>query len=314
MSIDLPLVRGHVDPAVHLRNRATPSELIGSGDADIIVVDPAGFVLLDEAGEAGETASVAPSLRRLTQREAVGALVVNPASFIGVSQGRRVVAVEASRDDLPGRWEHLRAVGWLLGGDETALALTGLALATWHRDYRFCGRCGTPVSLESGGWAARCGGCDRLEYPRQDPAVIVLVLDHDDRALLAHNALWKPGFVSIIAGYVEAGESPDLAVAREVAEEAGVAIEPPTYVATQPWPFGRSQMMGYRARTAEARPTPEADGDEIEWARFYGRDELRRALQTGQISAPGRASIAYALLASWYGADLPTRPEATGRS
>ena len=170
------------------------------------------------------------------------------------------------------------------------------------------------MSLESAGWAARCQACDRLEYPRQDPAIIVLVQDHDGRVLLAHNALWKPGFVSIIAGYVEAGESPDVTVAREVAEEVGVEIEAPTYVATQPWPFGRSQMMGYRARTASPRPTPQADGVEIEWARFYSREELASALEQGEISAPGRASIAYALLREWYGCDLPSGPEGTGRS
>ncbi len=120
--------------------------------------------------------------------------------------------------------------------------------------------------------------------------------------------------MSIIAGYVEAGESPDVAVAREVAEEVGVEIETPTYVATQPWPFGRSQMMGYRARTASPRPTPQADGVEIEWARFYSRDELTRALEAGEISAPGRASIAYALLRDWYGADLPSDPDGAGRN
>ena len=124
---------------------------------------------------------------------------------------------------------------------------------------------------------------------------------------------WQPGFVSIIAGYVEAGESPDVTVAREVAEEVGVDIETPTYVATQPWPFGRSQMMGYRARTLEERPTPQADSVEIEWARFYSREELTRALKSGEISAPGRASIAYALLREWYGADLPSGPEGAGR-
>ena len=108
--------------------------------------------------------------------------------------------------------------------------------------------------------------------------------------------------------------SPDVTVAREVAEEVGVEIEAPTYVATQPWPFGRSQMMGYRARTASPRPTPQADGVEIEWARFYSRDELTRALESGEISAPGRASIAYALLREWYGEELPSGPDGAGRN
>ena len=280
MSLDLPLVRGHVDPAVALRESVAPAALVRAGKADVIVVDSTGFVLLDEA----EAPSGAPVVHRL-----VG-------------------------DEARGRWEHLRAVGWQLDGDDAALALTALALAGWHANYRFCPRCGAPVQLVSGGWAARCEMCDRLEYPRQDPAIIVLVEDHDGRVLLAHNALWRPGFVSIIAGYVEAGESPDVTVAREVAEEVGVEIESPTYVATQPWPFWRSQMMGYRARTASPRPTPQADGVEIEWARFYSRDELTRALESGEISAPGRASIAYALLREWYGEELPSGPDGAGRN
>lgn len=310
MSLDLPLVRGHVDPAVALRDSVAPAALVRAGEADVIVVDAAGFVLLDEAG-ARRTDT--PVLRRLSGDEATRALQGATASFIGVAGGRTVVAIETSRDEVRGHWEHLRAVGWCLDGDDAALALTALALAGWHANYRYCPRCGAQVQLVSGGWAARCETCDRLEYPRQDPAIIVLVQDHDGRVLLAHNALWQPGFVSIIAGYVEAGESPDVTVAREVAEEVGVDIETPTYVATQPWPFGRSQMMGFRARTLEEHPTPQADGVEIEWARFYSREELTRALESGEISAPGRASIAYALLREWYGADLPSGPEGAGR-
>ncbi len=311
MSLDLPLVRGHVDPAVALRESVAPAALVRAGEADVIVVDPSGFVLLDEA-EA--SSSDAPVLRRMVGDEATRALEGATASFIGVARGRSVVAIETSRDEAWGCWKHLRAVGWQLDGDDAALALTAFALAGWHANYRFCPRCGASVQLASGGWAARCETCDRLEYPRQDPAIIVLVQDHDGRVLLAHNALWRPGFVSIIAGYVEAGESPDVAVAREVAEEVGVEIETPTYAATQPWPFGRSQMMGYWARTAPARPTPKADGVEIEWARFYSRDELTRALESGEISAPGRASIAYALLREWYGGDLPIGPDGAGRN
>ena len=311
MSLDLPLVRGHVDAAVALRESVAPVALVRAGEADVILVAGAGFVLLDEV-EASP--SGAPVLRRLSGDEAMRAAEGGTASFIGVAQGRSVVAIEVSRDEAWGRWEHLRAVGWQLDGDDAALAVTALALAGWHANYRFCPRCGAPVQLVSGGWAARCEACDRLEYPRQDPAIIVLVEDHDGRVLLAHNALWRPGFVSIIAGYVEAGESPDITVAREVAEEVGVGIETPTYVATQPWPFGRSQMMGYRARTALPRPTPQADGVEIEWARFYSRDELTRALDNGEISAPGRASIAYALLREWYGEELPSGPDGAGRN
>lgn len=311
MAIDLPLVRGRVDPAVALRESATPAALVRSGQADAIVVDGSGFVLLEEdgAGLAG-----IPALRRLDARAASRLLVGSEASFIGVVGSRAVVAIETTSEAQPGPWAHLRAVGWRLGDDDAALALSAVALAAWHRSFRFCPRCASPVRVVSGGWAARCGACDKLEYPRQDPAVIVLVQDHNDRVLLAHNAAWKPGFVSLIAGYVEAGESPEATVAREVAEEVNVDIEEPTYVGTQPWPFGRSQMMGYRARTAQKAPTPVADGGEIEWARFYSRDELTEACGSGEIRTPGRSSIAHVLLTQWYGSDLPEVPEDTGRN
>ena len=153
MSLDLPLVRGHVDPAVALRDSVAPAALVRAGEADVIVVDSSGFVLLDEAVA---SSSDTPALRRLTGNEATCALEGSTASFIGVAGGRPIVALETSRDEAEGAWEHLRAVGWRLGGDEAAVALTALALAGWHATYRFCGRCGSPVSLESGGWTARC--------------------------------------------------------------------------------------------------------------------------------------------------------------
>ena len=159
MSLDLPLVRGHVDPAVALRESVAPAALVRAGEADVIVVDSSGFVLLDEA----EAPSGAPVVHRLVGDEATRALEGATASFIGVVGGRSVVAIEMSRDEAWGRWEHLRAVGWQLDGDDAALALTALALAGWHANYRYCPRCGAPVQLVSGGCAARGTMCDRLE-------------------------------------------------------------------------------------------------------------------------------------------------------
>ncbi|MBF0939846.1 MAG: NUDIX domain-containing protein, partial [Schaalia georgiae] len=111
--------------------------------------------------------------------------------------------------------------------------------------------------------------------------------------------------VSVIAGFVEAGESPDRAVAREVGEEVAIGIEDPRYVGTQPWPFPRSQMMGYVARTREEAPVPAPDGAEIEWAGFYSRQELADAMGSGRLLVPRGSSIAYAMLRQWYGGELP---------
>ena len=160
MSLDLPLVRGHVDPAVALRESVAPLALVCAGEADVILVDGSGFVLLDEATDSSLDA---PVLRRLVGEEGARAAEGATASFIGVAGGRPVVAIETNRDEALGRWEHLRAVGWQLDGDDAALALTALALAGWHANYRYCPRCGAPVQLVSGGWAARCEMCDRLE-------------------------------------------------------------------------------------------------------------------------------------------------------
>lgn len=311
MALDLPLVRGRVDPCVGLRDSLAPDRILsgaplpgGFGAATAIGVAPSGHVMVDGA----EGGSGRVRLARMAPGRA-SALVRGGAraSFIGAVGGRAVVAVEVENggDGAGGRWRHLRSVGHLMGGDDAALALSGVALAAWHRDYRYCGRCAGALEPECGGWAARCGSCGRLEYPRQDPAVIVRVDDHRGRTLLAHNAAWEPGRVSVIAGFVEAGESPDRAVAREVGEEVAIGIGEPRYVGTQPWPFPRSQMMGYVARTLEESPAPAPDGAEIEWAGFYSRQELADAVGSGRLLAPGRSSIAYAMLRQWYGGELP---------
>ncbi|WP_231367264.1 NAD(+) diphosphatase [Schaalia sp. ZJ405] len=205
-------------------------------------------------------------------------------------------------------WRPLRKVGHLLGGNEAALALSAIALAAWHHSFRYCPRCAAPVRQILGGWASECTGCGYVEYPRHDPAIIVRVDDGRGRTLLAHNTAWREGFVSTIAGFVEAGESPDQSVGRELMEEVGLSVDDMTYVGTQPWPFPRSQMLGYVAKIHAEDPVPRPDGAEIEWARFYSREELTEAILNGTVEAPGRASIAYAMLRDWYGGELPHGP------
>ena len=142
-------------------------------------------------------------------------------------------------------------------------------------------------------------------FPRTDPAVIVGVVDARDRLLLASNAAWPDDRYSVVAGFVEPGESFEAAVVREVWEETRVPVASTEYLGSQPWPFPASVMIGFLARTApDAAPEPEADGIEIRDARFFERDELAEAAAAGRIRLPGRTSIARAIIEHWYGGEL----------
>lgn len=203
----------------------------------------------------------------------------------------------------------LRALLGDLAGDpagayDRELATTAVALVAWHDSHRHCARCGRPTVAAQGGWVRHCDADGRDHYPRTDPAVIVAITDEHDRLLLAHAAHWSAGRYSHLAGYVEPGESFEQAVHREVAEEAGLAVTEVTYVASQPWPFPASVMVGFTARAAAATPTP--DGVEITDARWVSREEFAAATATGDIIAPPAGSIARALLEDWLGASSPS--------
>jgi NAD+ diphosphatase len=140
-------------------------------------------------------------------------------------------------------------------------------------------------------------------FPRCDPAVIMLVTDPDDRCLLARNAQWPPRRVSVLAGFVEPGESAEQAVAREVHEETGVIVSTVTYAGSQPWPMPHSLMLGFRAEATTT--TISVDDDEIAEANWFSRADLRAALLSGELVMPPSLSISRWLIETWYGADLP---------
>jgi NAD+ diphosphatase len=134
--------------------------------------------------------------------------------------------------------------------------------------------------------------------------MIVLVTDDADRCLLARNAMWPEHRVSILAGFVEAGESAEQAVAREVHEEIGVAVGAVTYLGSQPWPMPQSLMLGFRAEAAGSTQIT-VDADEIAEAHWYSRDDLRAAVDSGGLLLPPPVSIAHRIIESWYGSALP---------
>lgn len=219
---------------------------------------------------------------------------------------RDVAGMPADLDDAPvpgSRWATLREVGATLADGDAGLAVTAVALAAWHARHPRCPRCGEATVPVDAGWARRCTADGSLHHPRTDPAVIVAVTDPADRLLLAHDALWPNRRFSLVAGYVEPGESLEAAARREVAEECGLVVGELVYQGSQPWPFPASLMIGFRARTASGAPTP--DGVEVTEAMFVTRDELEVAVADGSVLLPMRASIARALIEEWAGRAFP---------
>jgi NAD+ diphosphatase len=197
----------------------------------------------------------------------------------------------------------LREAGPLLADRDAGLMTEAVALANWHETFTHCPRCGSPTVAFAAGHARRCPVDASEHFPRVDPAMIVLVTDADDRALLARNAMWPARRVSILAGFVEAGESVEAAVAREVQEETGITVSTVTYLGSQPWPMPQSLMLGFRAAATRTEIT--VDAEEIAEAHWYSRAELRTAIDTGQLRLPPPVSIAHRIIQSWYGSELP---------
>ena len=207
---------------------------------------------------------------------------------------------------LPGagfRRAGLREAGTLLTDRDAGLLTHAVALANWHAVAGFCSRCGAPTKPELAGHSRRCTVDASEHFPRCDPAVIMLVTDPDDRCLLARNASWPLRRVSVLAGFVEPGESAEQAVAREVHEETGVLVSTVSYAASQPWPMPHNLMLGFRASATGTTIT--VDEDEIAEANWYSRDDLRAALLSGELIMPPSLSISRWLIETWYGADLP---------
>ena len=186
---------------------------------------------------------------------------------------------------------------------EAELAVEAVAISNWIGGTRFCHRCGEPLSLRSGGWEMVCGRGHTV-FPRVDPAVIMAVRDAEDRLLLARNGRWAPGRLSVLAGFVEAGEPLESAVAREVLEETGVVVNDVAYVTSQPWPFPRSLMLAFEGRTRARQEDVKVDGEELVFARFFSREEFSGALASGEIGLPTPTSVSARLIERWLGRPL----------
>ena len=227
-------------------------------------------------------------------------------AYFGVSApaGDGSVGVPTEHDARP---MALRQVGALLSDRDAGLMTHAVALAYWHDSHTHCPQCGTPTVPAPAGHLTTCPADGSEHFPRLDPAVIMLVIDPDDRLMLARNATWPPGRMSVVAGFVEPGESAEHAVAREVYEETAIVVGQVRYLGSQPWPMPRSLMLGYQA-TAKGGQRIAVDDEEIGEARWFTRQELRAAIDAGELGIAPTSSIARRLIEYWYGAELPDGP------
>jgi NAD+ diphosphatase len=244
--------------------------------------------------------------------ERVGPLLreVREVAFLGFHESIAHFAIEVSylEDPAPvaslaeaAAFADLRTVGPLLNRDHGALLAYARGMMHWHGRHRFCGICGHPTASLEAGHVRRCTNeaCGASHFPRTDPAVIMLVHD-GERVVLGRQKVWPPGMHSVLAGFVEPGESLEDAVRREVAEEVGIALAEVTYHSSQPWPFPASIMLGFTARalSGDARAV-ESDIETIGW---YDRNFLRNSPEDATFKLPSRHSIARRLVDDWIAA------------
>jgi NAD+ diphosphatase len=207
------------------------------------------------------------------------------------------------------QWRTLREVGALLSDRDAGLFATVQGLANWHLSHTHCPLCGAATEPDQAGWIRRCTQDGTEHYPRTDPAVIMAVTDAQDRLLLARSPHWPQGRLSVLAGFVEPGESLEAAVAREVFEEVGVVVEQVRYLGNQPWPFPSSLMVGFTSRAVD--PTLHLDQDEIVEAVWVSRQELGEMVLEGRFGISPTVSIARRIIENWYGRPINQKVEPT---
>ena len=291
---DLALARGSLDRVAERRDAAAWLAERWSAPSTRVLPVHDGTVPIAWAADG------APTLRFVTPADAGSA----ECALLGIDDGGTAYycARVPDRDAVPGEWSGLREIGALLGDRDVGLTTMAVALDNWHAAHPCCARCGAPTAMASAGWVRACPVDGSEHYPRTDPAVIVLVIDEDDRALLGRQGRWQPSWFSTLAGFVEPGESAEAAVRREVFEEAGVAVGELAYLGSQPWPFPCSLMLGYHAWATKT--DIRVDGEEIVEARWFSREELAAACASGDVAMPSSVSIARRLIERWYGEPL----------
>jgi NAD+ diphosphatase len=205
-------------------------------------------------------------------------------------------------------WVGLRGLGAELSDRDAGIFTQALALANWHQTNQHCPKCGTPTVIEQGGWSRRCFKDSNEIFPRTDPAIIVAITDQHDRILLGSQGTWESNRWSILAGFVEAGESLEAAVVREMKEECGLEVFEIEYLYSQSWPFPQSLMLGFRAKAdSSVEFTP--DGEEIVKLRWFSRADI--AAEASKLLLPSDSTISRSLIELWYGSPIDSESKET---
>ena len=289
---EIAFAGGTLDRAAHLREDGTAERLRDADDSRVVLVGEGQEVAIGGEGRLALTpADSLPNDAELTflgldPQEA--ALFAYDAAASAATTGRLINFVP------------LRGLAAELEPADAALAAYAVAMIRWHRVQRYCGRSGDATVVEAAGHRRRCPVCGLVQFPRTDPAITMLV-QSGDRCLLSRRRGAPEDRWSALAGFVEPGETPEEAVAREAREETGVEIVSVEYVASQPWPFPQALMIGFwafaDAAAVDAVPAP--DPDELVEARWWARGELREALTAGAIFLPPPGTIGNYLISTW---------------
>jgi NAD+ diphosphatase len=300
----------YLDRAAHLRQ--------DEARLQAVIADPATLVVpVWQARNCVVVADTGMRAQLLVGLQQLGELELDPATLaasiivLGSFRGQTAVAVEVRSDEPPkladgSSFRELRTVAGELPAEEAALLAYARAMVLWRERHRFCGRCGAATAANQSGHVLVCSvaTCGNQQFPRIDPAVIVLVSD-GERALLGRQAAWPKGRYSTIAGFVEPGESLEDAVAREVFEETGVSVAQVEYHSSQPWPFPASLMLGFMARAStQAICLNDAELEDARWL-------TRAQIAAGEVGLPPQHSISFRLIEDWYdaGAERALREE-----
>ncbi|QKE84026.1 NAD(+) diphosphatase [Arthrobacter sp. NEB 688] len=300
-------------PDVALTRRTLERHAERRGDPTLLtrlLADPSSRVV-HLCGDRAPVTTDDDGVVRVSTRAPVAADAEHLVLYLGEHEGAQYLAVveptPEGQEPVAGT-ATLREVGAHVDDLGAALFAATLALANWHRVHGFCPRCGARTEPVQAGWVRRCVADGSEHYPRTDAAVIMAVVDDDGRILLARGRGFRTKGMSVLAGFVEPGETLAAAVAREVAEEVGLEVDDVRYLGDQPWPFPSSLMVGF---TARARATDlRLQEDEIAEARWFTREELAAAVADGSVAVPGRVSIARRIVEHWYGGPIEA-PEVT---
>ena len=305
----LPLARAALDRD-HLSRAGGIETLLADPDARIVVLHArqalvaSGRLVLLPASEVPPALSLIYLGRTLTVEP--DAPLGAPIIAVSVDETEAAALVERlSASGTAAEWGDLRALGAKLTDRDAGIFTQALGIMNWHDAYGFAPRSGRATEHAMSGWVRVDPETGTEFFPRTDAAIIVGIIDADDRILLGSNALWPAGRFSLLAGFVEPGESLEAAVIREVHEESGITVSDPKYLGSQPWPFPASLMLGFTASVAPGTTVDlSPDGEEITELRWFSREQLAAEVAAGTLGLPGHTSIARAILEEWYGGTI----------